>query len=213
MSVTVPGTTEDFGEWKLDLFSRQWLRIRLEWDSFTFCAFSKIRRGCISRATLSFCDYKFNGLGLLSADSLVCCLRVNYSAPPFFAFLLRSSCRCCASREDRPWSALIFAESQQQVSWEAQVPLAREYFHAVHLVATLPPYKDVNVSKEITIYLIVKNKNKTSEPYELKYVPRPGNRGLRKWLLFMADWWSGVQRGKKQLGYRSLHPPHLPVLP
>ncbi|OQV22644.1 Nuclear factor of activated T-cells 5 [Hypsibius exemplaris] len=67
----------------------------------------------------------------------------------------------------------IVEKNQDDVAvWEREVPLLQENFNQVHLVGSLPPYRDQRISKPVELSLYVRNKGgKQSEPQRLLYMP------------------------------------------
>ena len=59
------------------------------------------------------------------------------------------------------------------VIWEREVPLLQENFNQVHLVGSIPPYREpLSMSRALDVSLCVRNKGgKQSEPYKFSYVP------------------------------------------
>ncbi|OQV18345.1 Nuclear factor of activated T-cells 5 [Hypsibius exemplaris] len=55
--------------------------------------------------------------------------------------------------------------------WEKEIQTQQEHFHHVHIVGTIPPYRDLFITKPVEVSIIIKNKLKISEPYPFKYMP------------------------------------------
>ena len=55
--------------------------------------------------------------------------------------------------------------------WEREIQTHADHFHHVHMVGTVPPYRDLLITQPVEVSLIVKNKLKISEPYPFKYTP------------------------------------------
>ncbi len=54
----------------------------------------------------------------------------------------------------------------------AEWTLLNENFNQVHLVGTIPPYRDTLIMHPVEVQLIVRNKGgKQSEPHPFKYTP------------------------------------------
>ncbi|XP_055352429.1 nuclear factor of activated T-cells 5-like isoform X2 [Paramacrobiotus metropolitanus] len=68
---------------------------------------------------------------------------------------------------------ILEKNDDEGVIWEREVPLLMENFNQVHLVGSVPPYKDLTITKPVeNLSLVVRNKGgKQSEPHSFKYTP------------------------------------------
>ncbi|XP_055338741.1 nuclear factor of activated T-cells 5-like isoform X2 [Paramacrobiotus metropolitanus] len=62
--------------------------------------------------------------------------------------------------------------NDDDVVWQSEALLRKDKFNPVHLVASIPPYRDLAISKPVDVCLVVKNGDgKQSEPHKLQYTP------------------------------------------
>ncbi|GAU90136.1 hypothetical protein RvY_02600 [Ramazzottius varieornatus] len=62
-------------------------------------------------------------------------------------------------------------KTEEEVVWQREVTLQREFFHAAHMVAAIPPYHNLLISQPVNVQIVIKNKAKVSEPYPFSYSP------------------------------------------